>query len=329
MSPNKSGAISPYILPCVDDCPTSPTHLFHHMGVSCPPVSEPAPSLEFASAAVAAVVAHKVKSKLRGVITGMPSHLDVSTDGTDMIRVEKDGDGTVIYVNPVEFVPGSCVLYKTGVEGEGVGELRRLIGIEKDALAYSLIDRLALEHVEASVCWFNEGKNGFAWPPGLREAVDELGDVELNVALFRCSAEDKDFTNGINSLYSFSGLYGSYSVPNFGELAYCGLQGFVSALAPIARGNDLAHPVCANLREGPWMMDYITGRLDFYMSTLPRLASLASWLKERFDLIKNMSSSLVPRYFTLVVMLAYHALKYRVISNQKFLLSSISFALTV
>jgi glycogen debranching enzyme len=118
------------------------------------------------------------------------------------------------------------------------------------------------------------------------------------------------------------GLYGAYNVPNFGELAYCGLQGFVSALAPIARENDLGHPVCANLREGPWMMEYITGRLDFYIEAFPRLGALASWLKERFELIKKMSSSIVPRYFTLVVMLAYHGLKYRAISNQGTLLSS-------
>jgi len=35
----------------------------------------------------------------------------------------------------------------------------------------------------------------------------------------------------------------------------------VSVLQPIARNNDLGHPLCGNLREGPWALDYTVGRL--------------------------------------------------------------------
>jgi hypothetical protein len=193
----ESGITSPYI-PCADRGemanPQSPSNLFHHMGVSCPPCE--VPKLDFVSVAVAAVVAHKIRE--RGFITGMPSRLDVDTEKTDMVRVEyREGEGSVMYINSGLFVPGSCVFYKTGVEGaEGVKELRRLIGTDRDSCAFDLMDRLSLGSVDASVCWFG-GKNDITWPTGLKGAVEALGDVELNVALFRCGSEEKDLTNGM------------------------------------------------------------------------------------------------------------------------------------
>jgi hypothetical protein len=168
--------------------PLLPSQLFH----PCNPVE----SLDFASVAVAAVFAHKIKEKL-GKITGMKCVLDVNTDKTDMVAVEyKDGEGSVLYIDPSEFVPGSCVFYKTGVDGS-VKDLRRLIGTDDDSVAYDLMDRLGLGYVEANGCWFG-GENGMKWPPGLKQAIETLGDIELNVALYRCDAEEKDFTNGIS-----------------------------------------------------------------------------------------------------------------------------------
>ena len=50
-------------------------------------------------------------------------------------------------------------------------------------------------------------------------------------------------------------------------------------LSEIRINNDLGHPLCNNLREGDWMLDYIVGRLRTQDSTTP----LAEWLDVRLE----------------------------------------------
>ena len=43
--------------------------------------------------------------------------------------------------------------------------------------------------------------------------------------------------------------------------------GVMSVLGELRPGNDLGHPLCNNLREGNWLMDYISNRLKVIGNT--------------------------------------------------------------
>lgn len=88
---------------------------------------------------------------------------------------------------------------------------------------------------------------------GAKEAMAELDLVDLNVVLHRADGEERDVTGGDD---------GTYDIPGYGPLTYCGLEGWMAPLRAIMRNNDLGHPVCAHLRSGPWALDYVHGRLQ-------------------------------------------------------------------
>ncbi|KAI9714308.1 MAG: hypothetical protein M1820_000269 [Bogoriella megaspora] len=135
---------------------------------------------------------------------------------------------------------------------------------------------------------------------GGKEAFSGLDHTDLNFVLYRHDAEERDSSGGKD---------GAYTIPKYGALKYCGLEGWWTVLKDIVRNNDLGHPICDHLREGPWALDYIVGRLE-RISENPSYANLkrpAAWLKERFEVIKKLPSFLLPRYFALVIQAAYNA----------------------
>lgn len=48
---------------------------------------------------------------------------------------------------------------------------------------------------------------------------------------------------------------------------YCVTVGVLSILSKIRANNDMGHPLCSNLRDGDWMMDYMSGRLKTFRGT--------------------------------------------------------------
>lgn len=84
------------------------------------------------------------------------------------------------------------------------------------------------------------------------EAFSTLDVVDLNIVLFRADGEERDATGGQD---------GTYNIPDYGQLVYCGLEGFMHPLRHIMRTNDLGHPLCSHLRNGAWAMDYVYERL--------------------------------------------------------------------
>ena len=139
---------------------------------------------------------------------------------------------------------------------------------------------------------------------GAREAFKNLKLRDLNLVLYRCDPEERDTSGGRD---------GVYNIPNHGPLVYTGLQGCWSELRDIVRSNDLGHPLCQHLRDGPWALDYCMGRVERLskLEGYDRLASPASWIRARFDAIKKLPSFLLPRYFAMVIQTAYSAARDR------------------
>ncbi|KXS11729.1 glycoside hydrolase family 133 protein [Gonapodya prolifera JEL478] len=271
------------------------------------------------------------KSKVTGLIEGLPSHLIFSTDKSSMVELDykpdDQGDAlTVIKIITENFVPGSVVLFRTSVVGSGIdtqsvsrsrvasnrersgtteGKLARLwslLGFENEQAIFQMMVNIGSDPFTAvGKGWFGDEKAH--WPPGLFEAVKELQITDLNIVLYRSAAEEGD---GIG--------FGTYDIPGLGNLAYAGLQGFVSALSPVARNNDLGAAICGNLRAGPWMMDYIVGRLENYAKRFPRIEGIRNWLNERFQLICSLSADLIPKYFGLVLFCAYQGCRIRAVA---------------
>ena len=193
-------------------------------------------------------------------LRGLPSEV---TD-LDGVRIDEQEHVTVITI-PERFPPGSIALFETWIP--------------------------SVEHSEG-LDWFVTS--------GAKDAFQELDFVDLNFFLYRCDAEERDFSAGVD---------GVYSIPNYGSLVYAGLQGWWSVLRDVVRNNDLGHPICNHLRDGQWALDYIVGRLEKLITRdgYTSLERPAAWLKQRFDAIRKLPSFLLPRYFALIVQTAYSA----------------------
>lgn len=53
----------------------------------------------------------------------------------------------------------------------------------------------------------------------------------------------------------------------------CLLPGLISVFADVRPKNDLGHPLCANLREGDWLIDYVCNRLIHREGPLAQVSS--------------------------------------------------------
>ncbi|KAK4875160.1 hypothetical protein RN001_011582 [Aquatica leii] len=138
----------------------------------------------------------------------------------------------------------------------------------------------------------------------LGKIIQKLNLSDLNRALYRCDEEEKDEGKG----------FGAYNIPNFGSLVYCGLQGFMSLLSNIRPNNDLGHPVCGNLRDGNWMIDYVSQRLEIDEGT----KELGQWIEKNFQNLKSIPRYLVPAYFDVLITGIYILLmehSYSLLSN--------------
>ncbi|KAB8336651.1 hypothetical protein FH972_020962 [Carpinus fangiana] len=135
---------------------------------------------------------------------------------------------------------------------------------------------------------------------GARDAFQHLALRHLNFVLYRCEAEERDISDGRD---------GVYTIPDHGALVYAGLQGWWSVLKDVIRENNLGHPMCDHLRQGPWALDYCAGRLEklAHLKGYEELKEPAHWLRLRFNAVNKLPSYLRPRYFAMIIQTAYNA----------------------
>jgi hypothetical protein len=167
------------------------------------------------------------RKKVLGCISGLPCSLTVSHSLTTLCSVKeespkKEDFQTLINVDPENFTPGSFVIYRTwmvdsdvedtedleSIGGSisglsislpvtpspelgpnlGVAHLWELLGFEDRKYGLQIMSHMGLDPLHISMLWYT----ALSWPPGLREAVSGLSIQELNVALYRSEAEERD-----------------------------------------------------------------------------------------------------------------------------------------
>ncbi|EPS29585.1 putative glycogen debranching enzyme [Penicillium oxalicum 114-2] len=204
-----------------------------------------------------------MKSKISGddkYLKGLPGRV------RDIDATKIDSNGKDVTISVLDgLVPGSIALFETWIPGA--------------------------EHVS--------GLDNFL-SAGADEAFANLSLVDLNFTLYRCDAEERDFSNGED---------GVYDIPKHGPLVYAGLQGWWSVLEDIIKYNQLGHPLCDHLREGQWALDYVVGRMEktAQKESFPALQKPAAWLREKFDAVRGLPNFLLPRYFAIILQVAYNA----------------------
>ncbi|KAJ8667077.1 hypothetical protein QAD02_008739 [Eretmocerus hayati] len=194
-------------------------------------------------------------------------HIQVSD--SNIVRQAESGDPKVTQLDFVNFQPGSLIAVRISLHAN---------------------IKPAIETVDKLISSLTSQNNS-----ELHEIVSKMTLADLNRALYRCDQEERDET---------ANKFGVYDIPGYGRLVYAGLQGVISLLADIRANNDLGHPLCSNLRQGNWLIDYIWQRLKEDEGTL----ALGEWLERASEPFKLIPRYLVPSYFDVMIVNVYTVL---------------------
>ncbi|KAM3604619.1 uncharacterized protein V6R79_013990 [Siganus canaliculatus] len=185
------------------------------------------------------------------------------------------------FVQEISFqklTPGSVIAFRVSLDVKA----QKLVGV----LRYYL-SQFSPKYKKGSVVDENTPE---ALQKPLAQIMSKLTLADLHVLLFRCNSEEQEDGGGC------------YSIPGWETLKYAGLQGLMSVLADIRPNNDLGHPLCANLRQGDWLIDYVSNRL---VSREGPLAQVGEWLVAMFDYLKHIPRYLIPCYFDAILVSTY------------------------
>ncbi|XP_072366697.1 LOW QUALITY PROTEIN: glycogen debranching enzyme-like [Scyliorhinus torazame] len=196
-------------------------------------------------------------------------------------RTSNDRNEFMYEIKFENFPPGSIIIFRVSLDPkaqETVGLLRHhLIQFSPHYKSGSIADMKAQSPLSKI----------------FRHVASGITLADLNLLLNRCDFEEQEDGGGC------------YSIANIGPLKYAGLQGFISVLADMRPRNDLGHPLCENLRDGDWMMDYISNRL---IARGGKLEEIGNWFAAMFTFLKNLPRYLIPCYFDAILVGAYTTL---------------------
>lgn len=122
-----------------------------------------------------------------------------------------------------------------------------------------------------------------------RSLISKCTLADFNYLLYRCKNEEN------NEIYV---------IPNHGSLVYAGLQGIESLLIQLRSLKTeqmLKHPLCLHLKQGNWLMSYLSQRLIDNQRTL----FIGQWFDKYFQFIEQLPKYLIPVYFDLLIHRTY------------------------
>jgi len=127
-------------------------------------------------------------------------------------------------------------------------------------------------------------------PTMMASTLQGLTLSDLNYLLFSCESEELDRSKGQR---------GAYNLDGYGPLVYCGLLGICTALdLERLKNNDFVDgPILSNVRNGDWLLGYLTARLGDF----PSLCKTKAWLESVLEILAQMPRDLVPFQFDRVV----------------------------
>ncbi|GIY67804.1 glycogen debranching enzyme [Caerostris darwini] len=190
--------------------------------------------------------------------------------------LSEDGYNEIDFIH---FPPGSVIVLRVSLDAESRAAILRI---------RTCVSQFGYRMRSYSGTVLKRGTHDF------ESILSHLTLGDLNKVLFKCDGEERDEGKG----------RGSYNLPGYGDLVYCGLQGIMSELMNIRLEDDLGHPLCDNLRQGNWLPDYIASRLIDNPST----SDLGKWFEVVFDSLRKLPRYLVPCYFDTIITGAYSSL---------------------
>ncbi|XP_037642883.1 glycogen debranching enzyme isoform X1 [Sebastes umbrosus] len=220
-------------------------------------------------------------------INGMPEYTveikeHISLQESTVVKqagvISKDRSEFVQEITFQKLTPGSVIAFRVSLDPKA----QKLVGV----LRYYLT-QFSPKYRRGSAVDDNPPE---ALQKPLAQLMSKLTLADLNVLLFRCDAEEQEDGGGC------------YSIPGWESFKYAGLQGLISVLAEIRPNNDLGHPVCANLRQGDWLIDFVSNRL---IRREEPLAQVGQWLGAMFAYLKHIPRYLIPCYFDAILVSTY------------------------
>lgn len=139
-------------------------------------------------------------------------------------------------------------------------------------------------------------------PEMSRAGFAELTLEQINHVLWRCSAEEKDITDGNR---------GCYEIPRHRPFVYSGIGGLISELKPLVRENALGHPIFDNIRAGPWLIDYHISRVISY----PLPQAFKEIFAKAFTSLKDLPAGVICKHFVKLVFTLFRRLKLHIIKD--------------